>query len=65
MAKDLLDKCAILQLYKQTCAIFPQTPGDIVTPDELQRIVDVARKYDAYTLKFTINGVREIESPLL
>ncbi|MEL4305141.1 NAD(P)/FAD-dependent oxidoreductase [Methanococcoides sp. LMO-2] len=53
MAKDLLDKCAILQRDKQTYAIVPQTPGGIVTPDELQCIVDVARKYDADTLKFT------------
>lgn len=53
MAKDLLDKCAILQRDKQTYAIVPQNPGGIVTPDELQRIVDVARKYNADTLKFT------------
>ncbi|WP_440952539.1 NAD(P)/FAD-dependent oxidoreductase [Methanococcoides sp. FTZ1] len=53
MAKDLLDKHAILQRDKQSYAIVPHTPGGIVTPDELQRIVDVAKKYDIDTLKFT------------
>ncbi len=53
LAKDLLDKNAILQRDKCSYAIVPQTPAGIVTPDELQRIVDVARKYDADTLKFT------------
>ncbi|WP_445476185.1 NAD(P)/FAD-dependent oxidoreductase [Methanococcoides methylutens] len=52
MTQDLLDKNAILQRDKISYAIVPQTPAGIVTPDELQRIVDVARKYDA-TLKFT------------
>ncbi|NPE28078.1 NAD(P)/FAD-dependent oxidoreductase [Methanococcoides sp. SA1] len=52
MASDLLDKKAILQRDRETYAIIPQTPAGIISIDELQRVVDVAKKYSA-TLKFT------------
>lgn len=52
MASDILDKGAILQRDKKTYAIVPQTPAGIISVDELQRIVDVARTYDA-TIKLT------------
>lgn len=53
IGKGSLRKKAILQWDTRSYAIVPQTPGGIVTPDELQWIVDVARKYDADNLKFT------------
>ncbi|KGK99511.1 sulfite reductase [Methanococcoides methylutens] len=53
MVKDLLNKGAILQRDKCSYAIVPQTPAGIISPGELQRIVDVARKYGVEVLKFT------------
>jgi NAD(P)H-nitrite reductase large subunit len=52
MASDILDKKAILQRDRDTYAIVPQTPAGIISVDGLQRVVDVAKKYNA-TLKFT------------
>ena len=38
-------KGAILQRDKRTYAIVPRTPVGIVTPDDLESIARVARKY--------------------
>ncbi|MDY0386630.1 MAG: NAD(P)/FAD-dependent oxidoreductase [Methanolobus sp.] len=53
MAKDLLEKGAILQRDKETYAIAPHLPGGIVSAEHLAKIADVAKKYDAATLKVT------------
>lgn len=53
MAKDLLEKGAILQRDKETYAIAPHLPGGIVSAEQLRKIADVAEKYDAATLKVT------------
>ncbi|TGC11316.1 NAD(P)/FAD-dependent oxidoreductase [Methanolobus halotolerans] len=53
MAKDLLEKGAILQRDKQTYAIAPHLPGGIVSAEQLRKIADVAEKYEAATLKVT------------
>ncbi|WP_406658045.1 NAD(P)/FAD-dependent oxidoreductase [Methanolobus sp. ZRKC2] len=53
MAKDLLEKGAILQRDKETYAIAPHLPGGIVSAEHLRKIADVAEKYDAATLKVT------------
>lgn len=52
MASDILDKKAILQRDRESYAIVPQTPAGIISVDGLQRVVDVAKKYNA-TIKFT------------
>ncbi|ABE53286.1 NAD(P)/FAD-dependent oxidoreductase [Methanococcoides burtonii] len=52
MASDILDKKAILQRDRESYAIVPHTPAGIISADELQCVVDVARKYGA-TIKFT------------
>ncbi|WP_094228142.1 NAD(P)/FAD-dependent oxidoreductase [Methanolobus psychrotolerans] len=53
MAKDLLEKGAILQRDQETYAIAPHLPGGIVSADILRKIADVAEKYGAATLKVT------------
>ncbi|WP_406660957.1 NAD(P)/FAD-dependent oxidoreductase [Methanolobus sp. ZRKC3] len=53
MAKDLLDKGAILQRDQETYAIAPHLPGGIVSAETLRKIADVAEKYEAATLKVT------------
>ena len=46
-------KGAILQRDKQTYAIVPRTPVGIVTPDDLESIARVARKYKIPVIKIT------------
>ncbi|WP_407355699.1 NAD(P)/FAD-dependent oxidoreductase [Methanolobus sp. WCC5] len=53
MAKDLLEKGAILQRDQETYAIAPHLPGGIVSAEQLRKIADVAAKYSAATLKVT------------
>jgi NAD(P)H-nitrite reductase large subunit len=53
MAKDILEKGAILQRDRETYAIAPQTPGGLVTAEMLRRIADVADKYEAAAIKLT------------
>ncbi|MDG6244887.1 MAG: NAD(P)/FAD-dependent oxidoreductase [Methanolobus sp.] len=53
MAKDLLEKGAILQRDQETYAIAPHLPGGIVSAEQLRKIADVAAKYNAATLKVT------------
>jgi NAD(P)H-nitrite reductase large subunit len=53
MAKDLLEKGAILQRDQETYAIAPHIPGGIVSAETLRKIADVAEKYEAATLKVT------------
>ena len=44
---------AILQNDKETYAIVPRTPVGLVTPEDLERIVKVARKYNIPVIKIT------------
>ena len=44
---------AIKQRDGTTYAIVPRTPSGVVTPDELERIVSVARKYTIPVIKMT------------
>lgn len=53
MAKDMLDKGAILQRDKETYAVAPHIPGGITTSETLRKIADVADKYQAQALKIT------------
>lgn len=53
MAKDLLEKGAILQRDQETYAIAPHLPGGIVSAETLSKIAEVAAKYEAATLKVT------------
>ncbi len=53
MAKDLLEKGAILQRDQETYAIAPHLPGGIVDAATLSKIAEVATKYEAATLKVT------------
>lgn len=53
MAKDLLEKGAILQRDKETYGIAPHIAGGIVTPEVLRKIADVAEKYNAAAIKLT------------
>ena len=46
-------KGAILQRDKQTYAIVPRTPVGLVTPDDLENIVKVVRKYNIPVVKIT------------
>ena len=56
---------AILQRDKETYAIVPRTPLGLVTPDALQSIVNVAKKYEIPVIKITsgqrmaIVGIKE------
>ncbi len=53
MAKDLLEKGAILQRDQETYAIAPHIPGGVVSAEQLKKIAEVAEKYYAATLKVT------------
>ena len=53
MAKDLMEKGAILQRDKETYAIAPHIAGGIIDPAGLKRIAEVAEKYNAAALKIT------------
>jgi NAD(P)H-nitrite reductase large subunit len=44
---------AILQRDGKTWAVITRTPGGIITPDHLERVAAVARKYGVPTLKIT------------
>jgi NAD(P)H-nitrite reductase large subunit len=44
---------AILQRDKETYAIVPRTPVGLVTPDDLEALAAVARKYDIPVIKIT------------
>lgn len=44
---------AILQRDKTTYAIVPRTPGGIVTPEHLEKIAAIARKYEIPIIKIT------------
>ena len=44
---------AILQRDKETYAIVPRTPVGLVSPEDLERIVKVARKYQIPVIKIT------------
>jgi NAD(P)H-nitrite reductase large subunit len=46
-------KSAILQRDKTTYAIVPRTPVGLVTPDELEKIAAVARKFSIPVIKIT------------
>ncbi len=48
-----IPKGAILQRDKETYAIVPRTPVGLVTPEDLERIVNVARKYQIPVIKIT------------
>lgn len=53
MAKDIMEKGAILQRDKESYAIAPHIAGGIIDPAGLRRIADIAEKYNAATLKIT------------
>jgi len=53
MAKDLMEKGAILQRDKETYAIAPHIAGGIIDPAGLKKIAEVAEKYKAAALKIT------------
>ena len=44
---------AILQRDKKTYAIVPRTPVGLITPDELEKIAAVARKFEIPVIKIT------------
>ena len=44
---------AILQRDKKTYAIVPRTPVGVITPDDLEALARVARKYDIPLIKIT------------
>jgi NAD(P)H-nitrite reductase large subunit len=46
-------KGAILQRDKETYAIVPRTPVGLVTPDDLEALAGVARKYNIPVIKIT------------
>jgi NAD(P)H-nitrite reductase large subunit len=48
-----IPKGAILQRDKKTYAIVPRTPVGLVTPEDLERIVKVVRKYQIPVIKIT------------
>ncbi|MBW1807497.1 MAG: NAD(P)/FAD-dependent oxidoreductase [Deltaproteobacteria bacterium] len=50
-------KGAILQRDKKTYAIVPRIPVGLVSPDDLERIAQVARKYDIPIIKI-VSGLR-------
>ncbi len=50
--KDLLEKGAVLQ-RDGSYAIAPHSPGGIMEPDQLIKIGEVAKKYNAATIKAT------------
>ncbi len=48
-----IPKGAILQRDKETYAIVPRTPVGLVSPEDLERIAKVARKYQIPVIKIT------------
>ncbi len=48
-----IPKGSILQRDKKTYAIVPRTPVGLVTPEDLERIAKVARKYEIPVIKIT------------
>jgi len=48
-----IPKGAFLQRDKETYAIVPRTPVGLVSPEDLERIVKVARKYQIPVIKIT------------
>ena len=48
-----IPKGAILQRDKETYAIVPRTPVGLVSPEDLERIVKVTRKYRIPVIKIT------------
>jgi NAD(P)H-nitrite reductase large subunit len=53
MKDNLPEKGAIVQRDRETYAIAPHIPGGIVDPDTLIKIANVAKKYNAASLKMT------------
>ena len=53
MADNELPKGAILQRDKKTYAIVPRTPVGLVTPDVLEALARVGRKYEIPVMKIT------------
>ncbi|MCZ7398529.1 MAG: NAD(P)/FAD-dependent oxidoreductase [Candidatus Methanoperedens sp.] len=53
MAKDMLEKGAIVQRDEKTFAVAPHIPGGIIDAAGLRKIADVAEKYNAGALKLT------------
>ncbi|MFH1540194.1 MAG: NAD(P)/FAD-dependent oxidoreductase, partial [bacterium] len=49
--EDQAPNGAILQRDKKSFAIIPRTPLGLVTPDTLERIAAVARKYEVPIIK--------------
>ncbi len=50
---DILSKGAILQRDKKTYAITPRIPGGIITPEILEKIAAVVKKYNLPAVKIT------------
>ncbi|MFC1611077.1 NAD(P)/FAD-dependent oxidoreductase [Myxococcota bacterium] len=50
---DTEPRNAILQRDKSTYAIVPRTPVGLVTPDDLEKLAAVARKYEIPVIKIT------------
>jgi NAD(P)H-nitrite reductase large subunit len=53
MPKNIPEKGASLQRDGETYAIIPYLPGGIIDPTGLQKILDVAKKYQLKSFKFT------------
>lgn len=53
MKKDIQEKGAIIQRDKETYGIAPHIPGGITDAATLRKIVDVAERYGAQSLKLT------------
>ena len=53
---------AILQRDKKTYAIVPRTPVGLVTPDDLEALAGVARKFDIPVIKITSLMGIDVES---
>ncbi|MGD9006922.1 MAG: NAD(P)/FAD-dependent oxidoreductase [Desulfobacteraceae bacterium] len=53
MKEDILEKGAIIQRDKQTFAVAPHIPGGFISVAEFRKIVDLAEKYQAETMKMT------------
>ncbi len=51
--KDILEKGAIIQRDGETYAIAPHLPGGLIDGDTMIKIGEVAKKYNAATLKVT------------
>ena len=47
MKKDLVDKSAVVQRDRETYAITPHLPAGLATPEQLERIAEVARRFGA------------------